>query len=1378
MAVRSTGTRLSRRGVALIMVLLMLVLLMAVGLSFINGARQDRIAGQAAANRARGDAAVSATVDLLSQQIADDYLTFKERQEADPLDPELTKLWSTYPDENRPWMAAAQWGWSGAPWDPKIRGRNNVTWSQISFFGEGFVNVEDPLGDIEAPSDPTRALDLQYQNVSPLLDPRNGAVILSGGASKRWTVIPSISDVSTEDSRSAKWQRLPIGDQEGLVWVAAVHVTDNGSQVNVNTATQTTAAVNHDAVRMFDQRSNEAPRAIAFTIPDASPGAGNSPAAVDLYGMFAKAQKYQNQPTTPSGSLNVIRVSSYSPVIIRESWNRFIERRVGPSWLTSIRRDPVGFINGRGLGELGTVEAVRREAWQKLGQNLYWFFGQPVGSNFTVPDDKLRVFGIADELALRLPSSGTSFDDAYRRKALTPLAVALSGPYLDRISKNTTFSGSPDDPRNYQSIAPLWWQTGTSTVSYFDPSFGDYLEHTESRPYSQLRRHLTTYNATRLTWDVPNDPERTSPSGRYRAEMPPWLDQADSSFNMAGSAGPGVGIGTTNPIPYFKLDPNWDRREHLASAFYAALSQTTRDAKDYGGTKYTARVAALQLAANLEAYRSGQKYDASRAWIDDRETAVWPIMGPTPQTGRVFFGVELQPFFSECMLVGFRREDAADADHVIDDANANETQGNGFIIELRNPWPRFQDQFDIDLSRFALKIGDMAPVQLEGTLKAGEAIILYSHPILRGLAERAGPAQSLRGFADGAPAAVRLLEMPTFEFADSSGQFVVALFALSDPDEQSAVSDVLAGGNLMVDRMRLQEGVADWRPVVAALAPEAADPADRYEDALAVAVKSIQRPSDVNQFFPRRWRFVATDADRLIPDWAFKINERARGGGAGMFVFESRVFNRLVTHEDLGSVAADKPMVIERASDLDGVNLPEDDLSDTEALGYKLQAEFPLGTGSLNTQNKLAKISSPLNSIPPFQIAASNGPLLSPAEVGTLMTVSHTDIAPLSENLWNAWSVFHASLPSTSPPPNYEDLNLGVTKLSELSPSGQRMFNANLEMRNLQWAQYASDLSGFAFLRLDEYYRQDEPRLPIAAGILEMLDTVAYGTVHPVISGRININTAPVRTIEALPYFSDYGYSETGGSSSNAELTPAIGMVAYRDKAWNYITDSANQITFADITDSDGTIQLPGRQWATGIEGREERGFAALSEAYRIDFQPQHTINRSDDTTYRTDNSNTVLRRATLRAAGYDGTPTDDFAQAGENSVLMASVASTEPWNLFKRISDPTADPTNPDDSAVTRMNRDLGSGPMDRTPDDAVDDMEERLALMNGLLNCGDLRSDVFTAHVVLRGMRKRATDSKWETAVERKFIAVIDRSMVRTRADKPKVIGFLEYP
>ncbi|MEQ9461964.1 MAG: hypothetical protein RIG82_13530 [Phycisphaeraceae bacterium] len=224
---------------------------------------------------------------------------------------------------------------------------------------------------------------------------------------------------------------------------------------------------------------------------------------------------------------------------------------------------------------------------------------------------------------------------------------------------------------------------------------------------------------------------------------------------------------------------------------------------------------------------------------------------------------------------------------------------------------------------------------------------------------------------------------------------------------------------------------------------------------------------------------------------------------------------------------------------------------------------------------------------------------------------------------------------------------------------------------------------------------------------VQAADSGLTGTATPALNpgmafGVVNINTAPQRVLEALPYtlggrvFNNHPM--TPGSEMGQQL--AAGLIDYRDKP-------ATATTIPGVGTSPFDVNAR-QQATTGVTGlRNDPGFASIGEIA--------------------------------------------MARTAAASNFTSTYLSTDGANTNEREGDFTSD--------------------------NVTDDLEEELLPLIRTAALTSVRSDVFTAYVLLQGRRPNPdTPTTFDKVVERRFIVTYDRSNVNAPGDQPRVLMFIE--
>lgn len=265
--------------------------------------------------------------------------------------------------------------------------------------------------------------------------------------------------------------------------------------------------------------------------------------------------------------------------------------------------------------------------------------------------------------------------------------------------------------------------------------------------------------------------------------------------------------------------------------------------------------------------------------------------------------------------------------------------------------------------------------------------------------------------------------------------------------------------------------------------------------------------------------------------------------------------------------------------------------------------------------------------------------------------------------------------------------------------------------------------------------------LPLAARILDAFDFVSVDPNVPLAQGRININTAPRKVLEALPFLHPrYAAGPVPQRDPNLRLAEALR--AYRDQ---------------------GSLDMTSVDWSSG---------------------PRHTVSNllignnsglRDDATTRGVTGFTpgfTSLGETLLATKW--TPVNG---SGPSYEVDPSVSANElPYVGGRDNSNLTYAPLNPNGLSV------------DSTWEsnfDPADDPSEHLALIRAIRNVVSTRSDVFIAYFTIVGFTpddiRRADDASNSTvgkltalraSMEQRYVVVFDRSSVSSPTDRPRVL------
>lgn len=267
--------------------------------------------------------------------------------------------------------------------------------------------------------------------------------------------------------------------------------------------------------------------------------------------------------------------------------------------------------------------------------------------------------------------------------------------------------------------------------------------------------------------------------------------------------------------------------------------------------------------------------------------------------------------------------------------------------------------------------------------------------------------------------------------------------------------------------------------------------------------------------------------------------------------------------------------------------------------------------------------------------------------------------------------------------------------------------------------------------------------LPLATRILDAFDFVSVDPNVPLAQGRININTAPRKVLEALPFLHPRYAAGLGVDRTNPNLRMVEAIEAYRDREPN------------------GNLAL---DWSSG---------------------PRHTVSNlliGNNSGLRDD---ATTRGVTGQVPGF--TSTGELALA-TRWIPTGSGSSQVDRNFFS--SNPFESPhvAGFDNSNLTYAPLNPNGLSVDSTWEsnyDPADDPSEHLALIRAIRNVVSTRSDVFIAYFTIVGFTpddiRRADDASNSTvgkltalraSMEQRYVVVFDRSSVSSPTDRPRVL------
>ncbi len=265
--------------------------------------------------------------------------------------------------------------------------------------------------------------------------------------------------------------------------------------------------------------------------------------------------------------------------------------------------------------------------------------------------------------------------------------------------------------------------------------------------------------------------------------------------------------------------------------------------------------------------------------------------------------------------------------------------------------------------------------------------------------------------------------------------------------------------------------------------------------------------------------------------------------------------------------------------------------------------------------------------------------------------------------------------------------------------------------------------------------------VPLATRVIDAFDTVSVDPNVPLVQGRININTAPRRVLETLPFLNPR-FAAGPIPQRDPNLRIAESLRAYRDRGSFDMTSvdwsSGTRATVSNLTIGGGNSGLRDDATSRGVNGHVT-GFTSLGEL--------------------------LLATRWAQVNGGPSYEVDPAVLPGESAYLTGRDGS----NL-------TYEPLNPNG---------LNVDPTWQTNFDPTDDPSEHLALIRAIRNSVSTRSDVFVAYITLVGFTpddiRRAEEpggsvtkklTRLEASMEQRYVVVFDRSGVKSPSDRPRVL------
>lgn len=427
---------------------------------------------------------------------------------------------------------------------------------------------------------------------------------------------------------------------------------------------------------------------------------------------------------------------------------------------------------------------------------------------------------------------------------------------------------------------------------------------------------------------------------------------------------------------------------------------------------------------------------------------------------------------------------------------------------------------------------------------------------------------------------------------------------------------------------------------------------------------------------------------------------------------------------------------------------------------YGEKAELHLNPG---TDSRAADANIPPNELASFQLHVPNAPLLSLSDVALISTAAFTYVNTRDSNDLGDLAVdalpTNFSIPLTNVTTRGEwmyldreyDHSLSDGSISAPNPSIGTLDLTQTFLRRTITADPGTGEPAATFM--DERAIPDSLSVPLSTRVFEIFEPhapverlLAEGVTK--VQGRVNINTAPNRVLQMVPYMSPS--LPITGLGGGAMLQP----------------------------DPDGLFRLQ-----AVLDYRDQAPSTV---------QPDRSPKPEEMTELDYGVFQFGLRQTSLNAiAELDQDLPAGFLGVGELAILGK-------W------SQNAARLGQPDEAALDDYTRGFlafgaDSAEMGKQPFTSIDnqvaadnDAEERLGLFHGVANSVTTRSDVYIAWFIIRGYDPKTIegisvtgnplnamkDDTFRPAYESRWLGVFDRSNVRQPTDRPKILLLVELP
>lgn len=999
--------------------------------------------------------------------------------------------------------------------------------------------------------------------------------------------------------------------------------------------------------------------------------------------------------------------------------------------------DPV-FVNGATPGRLGFKQHIYQTGIQDafLGSD-YKFnarstrveretFWSTYARNAYRPGANLSPYGVADEMAIRrflftvndASSAIVSPDSTPHklRRAGSRFEMAFEGLNIDPIDQNTWFS--PLRTR-YRSTELVNYSQGTPTTLMLQADSRHLLTTYNgsmpirpwSRGYSASDSPSVSFNLNSLM--ASNDPATPQTlTGGYMWALAPYATDignpngADSGLNLFGS-----------PVAW--MPPN-NQQLHYGDgdagyAFYKAATSAV-NAMDYFDSNDEPTIRTLRFNRNLSAPDRG---DREIVGTFDHGKVPTQMVGPSGSQNDAtvtLIGMERQPFIREVSAVNVYGN--------FDDNGFwdwSEDRGEWMVkilaIELGNPWPDA-----ISTSGYRLRYGDNSWSVPTATIPRGESIVFYIGGDNPDNGVQPGGTSSWSDYVQGATRGAGLVvEIPggfgALDFEPSGG---------GTPYQEVTLWRTASYGEtinqVLVDRIRPATPNDDFPNIVPEFSPEPVIPDDLpLQTEYLVLGGSIRRYCDTS----------GLGSQPSFPGYLFqspvKIATDGRSGGRETDV--DIIGGSTIPAGLIGRLLDDG-----RVSRVDYIN------DDVDGKGYQNPPDFaPFQLHVGNLQGNSDETDKTFRSSVDLLLLSSVAHLYLEQVSGGDPTFMDKDLYVTASELLGDESLRGRLMTQGISPVLLDIIRpAGPSVGGALFPPDFRYLGnpANLN-------RFVGRLDFTRFIPRDATSAMVTGALPLATRVVDAFDTITVDSNVPLAQGRININTAPRRVLEALPFLNPR-YAAGPIPARNANSRMAESLRAYRDR---------------------GSFDMQTINWSSGTRAAVSNLLVGGTSGLRDD--------------------------ATSRGLGVnDRTP--GFTTLGE--LLLATK-----WMPDNAGGSYKVDPAVSVDESAYRTGHDpdgnLAYKPLNpngfntdsnwESTFDPDNDPSEHLALIRAIRNCVSMRSDVFVAYITLVGFTPdditRAEEpggtvaqklTRLQATMEQRYVVVFDRSGVKGPSDRPRVL------